>query len=346
MNLLVDTGSDLVVVTSASCQADDCLLVPHRFDCSISLTCSTDNLHDPKRRYTQVYGDGTMASGIILRDSISFKAADGREIRVPGQQLLVVDQAGLNLTRSYGSGVDGIVGLNLGSPVISATLLQNLQRIQTELVERGRRTHLLGLNDLSTAAPLGYMSLWLGKSLEPGQGGELLFGGIDWSKVGGKLQWSQRRLTAPDWALDLDRGILVNGTRPLGHTPSSIAVIDSGSDGIYLQRPDYDELFRQIPGAIQLRSGYWRVPCLGSTFLSVSIGGRMYRLPYHDWVEHEHPLPITGTSEYPEGYCKARVFGSSPGPTLLGALFLRAVYTVFDFRQQGRERIGFAPIRP
>ncbi|KAF9167452.1 hypothetical protein DFQ26_004588 [Actinomortierella ambigua] len=345
MNLLVDTGSDLIVVTSASCEADDCLLVPHKFDCLKSPTCSPQDMLDPTRRYRQIYGDGTVAAGTILRDSISFQAADGRKICVPEQSLLVVDQAGLNLTRSYGPGVDGIVGLNLGSPAIKATLLQNLQRIQETIAERDRQSRKPWFNDVSPSAPLGYMSLWLGKSLEPGQGGELMFGGIDWIKMAGSLLWSQRKPTAHDWSLVLDRGILVNGTHPLSHTPGNLAVIDSGSDGIYLQRSDYDELFQQIPGAIQLSTGYWRVPCRGSTFLSVSIEGREYGLPYHDWVEHEHPLQSTSGSEYPEGYCKSRVFGSSPGPTLLGALFLRAVYTVFDFRQRGLERVGFAPIR-
>ncbi|KAF9971119.1 hypothetical protein BGZ73_005986 [Actinomortierella ambigua] len=300
MNLLVDTGSDLIVVTSALCDAEDCLLVPHKFDCSKSLTCSSQDLVNPDRRYRQTYGDGTVAVGTILRDSISFQAADGRKICVPEQSMLVVDQAGLNLTRSYGRSVDGIVGLNLGSPAIRATLLQNLQRIQGMATERGQQPGKLQFSKVSPSAPLGYMSLWLGKSLEPGQGGELMFGGIDWSRMAGSLQWSQRKPTAADWSLVLDRGILVNGTRPLSHTPGALAVIDSGSDGIYLQRSDYDELFRQAPGAIKLSTGYWRVPCVGSTFLSVSIEGREYKLPYHDWVEHERPLSSTSTSEYPE----------------------------------------------
>ncbi|OAQ30700.1 hypothetical protein K457DRAFT_136662 [Linnemannia elongata AG-77] len=127
-------------------------------------------------------------------------------------------------------------------------------------------------------------------------------------------------------------------------TEYTFAVLDSGSDGIYLQRSTYDALFSRIPEAKKLKTGYWRVPCEGRQELWVCIQGQVYRIPYHDWVKKPTAAGNTPevVAEIGPGMCQTKVFGSSPGPTLLGATFLRTVYTVFDFRRPGYERIGLA----
>ncbi|KAF9945192.1 hypothetical protein BGZ65_011044 [Modicella reniformis] len=244
-------------------------------------------------------------------------------LEVPGQSILVVDQAGLHLTKSYGTGVDGIIGLNLRSPVIESTVIQNIQK--TEI-----------------AVPVA----------TAGKGGELLLNAVDKSRFCGPIRWSNRGPSPYDWSVLMDRGIQLHDpitdttffTVP--ETDRTFSVLDSGSDGIYLRRPMYHALYERIPGAMQLPNGFWRVPCRGITELVFGIEEELYRIPYEDWVKK--PNMTTSSSHVHwgggPGMCQAKVYGSSPGPILLGAAFLRTVYTVFDFSRPGHERVGFAAL--
>ncbi|KAH7056448.1 aspartic peptidase domain-containing protein [Linnemannia elongata] len=363
-NLLVDTGSDLVAVTSASCTDPECLQIRHRYNPALSSTAApTKNHLTNSPRWAQIYGDGTVANGTLVQDTLRFMSSSsstsfGEPLEVVDQPILVIDQPGLHLFKSYGYGVDGILGMNLQSLVVSQTVIQNLQRLEAEEIKRG-----------GIESQIGYMGLWLGKSMEAGQGGELIFNGIDDSKFQGPIHWSDRGSSPFDWSIPLDRGILLVDSSPSGSAANSaitpakttatmptklpytlpmteytFAVLDSGSDGIYLQRSTYDALFSRIPEAKKLKTGYWRVPCEGRQELWVCIQGQVYRIPYHDWVKKPTAAGNTPevVAEIGPGMCQTKVFGSSPGPTLLGATFLRTVYTVFDFRRPGYERIGLA----
>jgi len=392
LDLLIDTGSDMVVVTSTSCTAPECQQVADRYDSSTSMTCTpTVNLLTGSPRWVQSYGDGSVANGTLVEDTLRFISSPpplppqqslspqsqqqpqpqrvGRVV-IPHQTLLVVDQPGLGLFKSYGPGVDGILGLNLQSPVINRTVIQNLQALDDTSFP---------LSSSSSSSPLGmgFMSLWLGTSLEPGQGGGLLLNAVDKIRFRGPIQWVNRGPSPYDWSIPLDRGILLvdsttsndtilddsynippTVTGPgaetskstttvkkapflVPETDYSFAVLDSGSDGIYLQRFMYDAFFPQIPGSKQLDNGYWRVPCEGSLDLVVGIQGEIYRIPYEDWVKK--PTETAAAAD-PKGLCQARVFGSSPGPILLGTAFLRQVYTIFDFSHPGQERVGLAAL--
>lgn len=364
-NLLIDTGSDLVAVTSASCADPECVQVRHRYNPALSSTAApTKNHLTNSPRWAQVYGDGTVANGTLVQDTLRFvssssSSSSGELLEVVEQPILVIDQPGLHLVKSYGYGVDGILGMNLKSMVIGQTVIQNLQRLEAHEISKG-----------GSESQIGFMGLWLSKSMEAGQGGELIFNGIDESRFRGPIQWSDRGPSPFDWSIPLDRGILlVDPSSPFGAavestvtkprntttttttlpftlpmTEYTFAVLDSGSDGIYLQRSTYDTLFSQISHAKKLKTGYWRVPCSGTLELWICIQGKVYRISYQDWVKKP-----TAAGNAPEmikevgpGMCQTKVFGSSPGPTLLGATFLRTVYTVFDFRRPGHERIGLA----
>ena len=361
-NLLVDTGSDLVAVTSTSCTDPECVQIRHRYNPALSSTVApTKNHLTNSTRWAQIYGDGTVANGTLVQDTLRFMSSSsstsfGELLEVVDQPILVIDQPGLHLVKSYGYGVDGILGMNLQSLVVSQTVIQNLQRLEAEEIKRG-----------GSESQIGYMGLWLSKSMEAGQGGELIFNGIDDSRFQGPIHWSDRGLSPFDWSIPLDRGILLvdpsspgsattSATTPtkttvtaptklpytLPMTEYTFAVLDSGSDGIYLQRSTYDALFSQIPQAKKLKTGYWRVPCKGHLELWVCIQGEAYRISYQDWVKKPTAAGNTPEviAEIGPGMCQTKVFGSSPGPTLLGATFMRTVYTVFDFRRPGYERIG------
>ncbi|KAG0369484.1 hypothetical protein BGX24_002395, partial [Mortierella sp. AD032] len=208
-------------------------------------------------------------------------------LEVLNQPILVIDQPGLHLVKSYGYGVDGILGMNLKSLVAGQTVIQNLQRQDAEELNSSGGGHDL----------IGFMGLWLGKSMEAGQGGELVFNGIDRSKFRGPIVWSDRGPSPFDWSVPIDRGILLVDPSSSSSTPTktrttpftlpmtdrTFAVLDSGSDGIYIQRSTYEAFFREIPLAKQLKSGYWRVPCEGNLELWIHIQGQVYKIPYKDW---------------------------------------------------------------
>ncbi|KAF9129895.1 hypothetical protein BGW39_003744 [Mortierella sp. 14UC] len=364
-NLLVDTGSDLVAVTSAACTDPECLQVRHRYDPSLSLTAAPTRNHlTNEPRWAQIFGDGTVANGTLVQDTLRFMSSVSASsmvgsgdtssrnlLEVLNQPILVIDQPGLHLVKSYGTGVDGILGMNLRSLVVGQTVIQNLQRQDAEELNSVGGGHSL----------IGFMGLWLGKSMEAGEGGELVFNGIDRSKIRDPIVWSDRGPSPFDWSVPLDRGILLvdplsssltTSTSPsspssftLPNTNHTFAVLDSGSDGIYLQRSTYDALFLQIPSAKRLKTGYWRVPCQGPQLeLWICIQGETYKIPYKEWVKRPNAVTSSAKAveEVGEGMCQTKVFGSSPGPTLLGATFLRRVYSVFDFRRAGEERVGLA----
>ncbi|KAF9988236.1 hypothetical protein BGZ75_009779 [Mortierella antarctica] len=358
-HLLIDTGSDLIVLTSEECTDPECRKVSHRFNCSASLTCTpVVNTLTGNDRAVQRYGDGTKAAGRLVQDTVRFVASypgngldlgpqaddhttpttttgTGTALKLQDQPILLVDQPGLRLFKSYGTAVDGILGLNLGSAVITKT-------------------------DSTTAVSIGFMSLWLGHSYEPGQGGEMLLNAMDLSRFRGPIHWTERGPSPYDWTVPLDKGMWLldplsgQEEAPLVGSGQTFAVMDSGSDGIYLQRSLYDTLFLKVPGARQLaETGYWRVPCEGTMELVFGIQGEVYQIPYADWVK-KPPSTITTTStesanatmrmerETGTQMCQSRVYGSSPGPILLGSAFMRTVYTIFDFSKPGQERVGLA----
>ncbi|KAF9961990.1 hypothetical protein BGZ70_008154 [Mortierella alpina] len=395
-HLLIDTGSDLVVLTSEDCTDPECLKVPHRFNCSASLTCApVINTLTGNERAVQRYGDGTKAEGRLVQDTVRFVAADPVSeldtttttttnsactgLTLLDQSMLLVDRPGLRLFKSYGSAVDGILGLNLGSPVITKTVIQNLRNMTLttlqDLPPSGiPPSSLASLSSSSTsfsyfldqplslqdsaAVGIGFMSLWLGHSYERGQGGELLLNAVDPSRFKGPVLWTERGPSPYDWTVPLDRGLWLldplsgQEEAPLVGSALTYAVMDSGSDGIYLQRSMYDALFQKVAGARQLaETGYWRVPCEGTMELVFGIQGETYRIPYADWVKKPSLTTTTESAnasanatmmESGINMCKSRVYGSSPGPILLGSTFMRTVYTIFDFSRPGQERVGLA----
>ncbi|KAF9429442.1 hypothetical protein BGZ76_001287 [Entomortierella beljakovae] len=351
-NLLVDTGSDMAVVISGLSTDPESIQVQHRYNCSSSSTCMpTQNKLNGNTRWEQRYSDGTIANGTLVQDTLRFvssisnvsdKEEEGKRmvsLEIKNQSILVVDQPGLRLTKSYGPSVDGIIGLNIHSPVISSTITENIRK-------QGHSSHQPFENQISdTHNQVNLMSLWLTKSLEFGHGGELLLNAIDRSRFQSPIRWSNRGPSPYDWSIPIDQGILLHDpvarkTTSVPNTDYTFAVLDSGSDGIYVQRQVYDSLFQRVPGSKQLPNGYWRVPCIGDIELVIGINDMLYKIPYEEWVKSPSETVSNESSE--PGMCQARVFGSSPGPTLLGTVFLRNVYTVFDFSRAGYERIGIA----
>ncbi|KAF9993614.1 Type I transmembrane sorting receptor, partial [Modicella reniformis] len=100
-DVVFDTGSDMIVVTSNQCQGLHCNDMAH-YTCT---TCSKTAYS-----YNITYGDGTWGSGPIVTDTVSIGG-----LVVENQQILDITRSGLDLS-SYGPGISGLVGLMPSSP--------------------------------------------------------------------------------------------------------------------------------------------------------------------------------------------------------------------------------------
>ncbi|KAJ2928587.1 hypothetical protein H1R20_g8506, partial [Candolleomyces eurysporus] len=144
------------------------------------------------------------------------------------------------------------------------------------------------------------------------------------------------------WTTLLD-GITVGGT-PLKLSslpPGSpegrlIAFLDTGDSTAVLQRNLLNVLYSYIPGAASFTQGdtrHWIIPCNTTTIVEFTFGDQ--RIPIHplDLSTIFGPVPAGGQNYT---ICRASILGvddltSSGFNVSLGSVFLRNVYSVFDF---------------
>lgn len=154
--------------------------------------------------------------------------------------------------------------------------------------------------------------------------GEVNFGGIDTSKFDGNIVY-----TATDsniWSIPLDDAY-VNG-QACGLTGRS-ATIDTGTTYILIPPADAATLFGFIPGSYQSGENYI-IPCDSTATLEFEFSGVKYSISPEDYIG------ATST-----GGCVSTIVGhqsSGPDIWLVGDVFLKNVYSVFDF---DNAQIGF-----
>lgn len=154
--------------------------------------------------------------------------------------------------------------------------------------------------------------------------GEVNFGGIDTSKFTGNLVY-----TATDsdiWSIPLDDAY-VNG-QACGLTGKS-ATIDTGTTYILIPPGDAATLFARVPGSFPSGDNYI-IPCDSTATIEFEFSGVKYSISPDDYIG------ATST-----GGCVSTIVGhqtSGPDTWLVGDVFLKNVYSVFDF---DNAQIGF-----
>ncbi|KAE8628414.1 hypothetical protein XENTR_v10000001 [Xenopus tropicalis] len=159
------------------------------------------------------------------------------------------------------------------------------------------------------------------------KGSAVVFGGIDGSCfAGGELQWVP--VTAQKyWQITVD-SVTING-QIIACRESCQAIVDTGTSVI----AGHPGAIRTIQGAIGAKAdkyGLFTVSCESVSSLPeiiITINGIGYPLPARAYI-----------SQFP-GSCSSG-FQATSGPWILGDIFLREYFTVFD---RGNNRIGFAP---
>ncbi|KAG0203351.1 hypothetical protein BGX28_004348, partial [Mortierella sp. GBA30] len=304
--VVFDTGSDMIVITSDQCQGTHCNDMPH-------YTCNSCT--KTPYSYNITYGDGTWGAGPIVADQVAIGG-----LVIQNQQILDVTRSALDLS-SYGSGVAGLVGLMPSSPVLNA--IPPLETIY--------KAKLLDMN---------VFSVYLSPSLKSKQGGSFLFGGIDNTKFTGtlnKVPISTGTGTSKGmWYINAD-GAFAGSTAVAGYSTAPW-LFDTGTSFIAVPTAFAQAFHANVPGATYSSADQvYTVPCSGNTTFGISFNGVKYEVPYLDYVAtagSSNGAPVCVSLVMPLGNYEMYILGDP---------FLRQIYAVYDFTA-GSSNIQIAPI--
>ncbi|TLD18880.1 acid protease [Venturia nashicola] len=170
------------------------------------------------------------------------------------------------------------------------------------------------------------MALW--RSADGGKNdGEINFGSPDSNRYDGDLNYiTAVKSTNGFWEIPMaDSG--VDGTK-LGITGRT-AIIDSGTSFILMPQDDAAKLHKAIPNSSQNEESF-TVPCDSKNKMQIVFGTVTYDISPKDYIGKP------SGSGCASNIVGRQVFG--PKQWLVGDVFMKNVYTVFDYDQQ---RVGF-----
>lgn len=272
-----------------------------------SSSCHAHNLFGPpnsttlnitKDPWTLTYGTGSV-QGVVASDRVAF-ANYSIEI---GFGIATTASTDFNYYP-----MDGILGLGRSSSDIlgTPTLMQVLDS-KNELA-----SNVIGVH--------------LQRNSDGAKDGQITFGGVDKTKFKGDISYTKALANQGNWEIPLgDSG--VNGIST--NLTSRTAIIDTGTSYVLMPLTDAQALHRLIPGSVA-NGEYFNVPCSTTADVQFTFSGVAYSVSPKDYVGK------------PSGsLCTSNIIGHQAfGPTqwLLGDVFLKNVYAVFDYDQQ---KIGF-----
>ncbi|KAF9436272.1 hypothetical protein BGZ76_004425 [Entomortierella beljakovae] len=383
-----DTGSSKFILSSKDC--NECSGTS-RYDSSASRTFTlndefeskmTSGSESPKllppfpkadtNAWQITYGDLSHAEGFLARDHVTIN-----NLKVLNQQLALVTTESSN----FDDVIDGIMGLSFGMLTSSSssgegqhdkTVFENM--MEQGLVERGLFSFYLG------KAPRDGRS----GSVDNGQGvknggGEIIFGGIDESRIqeGSRIVYTP--VTRPKyWQINIEnifvdnhrvefsssrsypfmisKGVnrdmkIINGTKtPRTNLPG---IMDTGTTLIIVPHRLCAAIHALIPGATKVMGFSWALPCdyasskspFSDKKIELEIENHRFSIPFEDLVREavEQPDEKNKDDASPtKGLCFSGIQPSSAKFMIIGDLFIKNNYVVFD---QENKQIGIAPLK-
>ncbi|KAJ1934936.1 hypothetical protein FBU59_005532 [Linderina macrospora] len=263
------------------------------------------------RKWGISYGDGSFATGITIRDTVSIG-----NITVPNQVIGLAT----NESKAYQvDTVDGLLGLAYSGVSFIPGVTTFLDNIHENKV----------LKD-------SVFSVYITEKDKEGFAGEYLFGDYDKNKFIGNLTWVP--LHQPKfWQVMLD-GVSLDVT-DVGKEELDIkspAILDTGTTLIVMSDEQATEFHRGIPSAENSDIYGWILPCNTDQVvpgnLTFKIGGADFHVPVKNLIRE----PVKGL----DGWCFSAVTSGASNFIILGDIFLRSNYVVFD---RGQARVGIAP---
>ncbi|KAH9809899.1 aspartic peptidase A1 [Melampsora americana] len=305
--VLLDTGSDTFWVTGASTTLPDG---------SPSLDVSTGGpVFDPtssssykpgSKYFEQSYGDGSVAKGVEVRDSVSLGTY--RSKKQPFGLVNVTSPGILS------ANVSGIMGM----------AFERDDKAAPFWLRAGIKSFAFGLARFSSSSP---------DRTQPG--GILTLGGLNRSLFSGKVNYVN--VTEKDyWQITVDH-VTVNGVR-IKKSINTQGFIDTGNPIIQAPKDIVRAVYAGIPGAESGPAGdheelFW-IPCDSNVSFGMNFGGKSYKIPPADFITQKE-------SQKRNGLCRGQVGGRDDYPTwIVGSVFLRNFYTVFNASEPAR--VGFA----
>lgn len=167
----------------------------------------------------------------------------------------------------------------------------------------------------------------LARASEGVNDGEITFGSLNEDKYEGDITYAPL-VSENSWAIPLD-DIMVDG-KPVGVTGKS-AYLDTGTTYAFAPEDQVKTLFDNVPGASSEDGRTYTVPCDSKVPVAFTFNGASWNISSADLL----------SAPSGDGVCTANIFGMEvvKGNWLLGDVFLKNVYSVFDMDQS---RIGLA----
>ncbi|KAF3097879.1 hypothetical protein TWF569_011461 [Orbilia oligospora] len=299
--LVVDTGSADTWIPSTECKSKSCLA--HRTfgpDDSSTLHVTSD------KTFAIAYASGNV-EGYIAKDTLKFGS-------------VTIDKMEFGLAKMVSDDftnfpVDGILGLGFPSASILKvpTFIENL--ISHNVISK----HIFGA--------------YLHRTADNKNGGTITFGGIDASRIEGgveALKYYDVNTTTSLWSIRLS-DVVLDGQNANFQEGRNV-IIDTGTALILIPPEDALKLHQFIPGTKSNGETFY-IPCSTDISLQFQFGNDAYQLSGKDYVGD----PIDAQKEL----CLSLIVGRSvvrDGAWLIGDVFLRNVYSVFDMENG---KIGF-----
>lgn len=167
----------------------------------------------------------------------------------------------------------------------------------------------------------------LSRGDDGGKDGSITFGGVDEDKLSGNVTYTDTVSSSNRWSIPVD-DVTVDGTA-CNFTDRS-AIIDTGTSYAMMTPDDAKTLHDMIPGSSKSGSKYL-VPCDSDAELRVIFSGVSYAISPKDYVGEK------SGSDCASNIIAQQSFGENVW--LLGDVFLKNVYSVFDY---DNNKIGFA----
>lgn len=170
-------------------------------------------------------------------------------------------------------------------------------------------------------------SVSLNRASDGANTGDITFGGTDSSKYTGDITYTSVDSAADgSWAIPVDD--MGFGTKEAGVT-DVLAYVDTGTSYAFGPSKDVAALHALVPGASSTDNVTFTAPCDTDLPLTVTFSGVAHSVSAEDWL----------SSASSKGVCTSNFYGQEviKGAFLLGDVFLKNVYTVFDVDES---RIG------
>jgi cathepsin D len=263
----------------------------------------SDTLNITSNEWSVSYGTGDVG-GVVARDKFTFA---GYDVELGFGLALNASDDFVNYP------MDGILGLGrvssnkLGTPTLMDVLAN----------QKVLKANMFGVH--------------LSRSVDGAIDGQITFGAADDSKFSGDLSYTNSVSTDGLWEIPAEEvGV---GGQSAGLTGKT-AIIDTGTSYILMPPNDAKALHAKLPGSSN-NGEKFTIPCDTKVPIQFTFSGITYDVSPKDYV---------GKPDKAGKVCVSNVIGHQsfgPDTWLLGDVFLKNVYTVFDF---DKDRIGMLTI--